>query len=103
MKIISSFVFCVCLAVVTTCPAADIMIWRRPTADGLPVTRALDITYFKGKDADAFRHRLDLFVPKDKKDFPVVILVHGGSWVMGDNRCFGLYSSVGEFLASRGI
>src|SRR5262249_14683330 len=38
-----------------------------------------------------------------KKDYPVVILVHGGAWMLGDNRCCGLYSSVGEFLASQGI
>ncbi len=31
------------------------------------------------------------------------MLVHGGAWVMGDNRCCGLYTSVGEYLAGRGI
>ena len=31
------------------------------------------------------------------------MLVHGGTWMVGDNRCCGLYSSVGEFLASQGI
>ncbi len=44
-----------------------------------------------------------MFLPKGKQDYPVVILVHGGAWIMGDNRCCGLYSSVGEFLASQGI
>src|SRR5207237_6481418 len=53
--------------------------------------------------ADSFRNRLDLYLPKGKKDFPVVFLVHGGAWMLGDNRCCGLYSSVGEFLASQGI
>lgn len=37
------------------------------------------------------------------KNCPVVVLVHGGSWMHGDNRCYGLYSSVGSFLASQGI
>jgi len=34
---------------------------------------------------------------------PVVVLVHGGVWMVGNNRCSGLYTSVGEFLASQGV
>ena len=49
------------------------------------------------------RNRLDMYLPKDKKDFPVLVLVHGGAWIVGDNRSGGLYSSVGRFLASQGI
>src|SRR5262249_36539523 len=45
----------------------------------------------------------DLFLPEGKKDFPVVVLVHGGAWVMGDNRCCGLYTAVAEWLAGQGI
>ncbi len=33
----------------------------------------------------------------------MLVLVHGGAWAIGDNRCCGLYSSVGQFLASQGI
>jgi acetyl esterase/lipase len=62
-----------------------------------------DVAYYDGPDADGFRHRLDLFLPKGKTDFPVVVLVHGGFWMMGDNRCCGLYSSVGDYLARHGI
>lgn len=29
---------------------------------------------------------LDLYLPSDAKDFPVVVLVHGGAWVGGDKR-----------------
>ena len=59
--------------------------------------------YKTGPGTDPFRHRLDMFLPRTKKDFPIVVLVHGGGWDIGDNRCSGLYSSVGEFLASQGI
>src|SRR5262249_61341733 len=45
----------------------------------------------------------DIFIPRGKKDCPVAVLVHGGAWIMGDNRCCGLYSSVGQLLASQGI
>jgi acetyl esterase/lipase len=62
-----------------------------------------DVAYFEGKGADSVRHKLDIFVPKDKKDFPVVVFVHGGAWMIGDKSCVGLYSAVGRFLASRGV
>ena len=44
-----------------------------------------------------------MFLPENKKDYPVVVLVHGGGWFIGDNRSAGLYSSVGQFLASQGV
>jgi acetyl esterase/lipase len=68
----------------------------------LAVEEGPDVAYRDGPHADPIRHRADLFLPRGKKDFPVVVLVHGGAWVMGDNRCCGLYSSVGHFLASQG-
>jgi acetyl esterase/lipase len=62
-----------------------------------------DVAYVEGKGADSIRHKLDLFLPKGKKDFPVIVLVHGGCWTIGDKSCVGLYSAVGQFLASRGV
>jgi acetyl esterase/lipase len=62
-----------------------------------------DVPYFAGPDADESRHRLDLFLPKGRERYPVVLLVHGGAWLVGDNRCCGLYSEVGRFLASQGV
>jgi acetyl esterase/lipase len=76
--------------------------WPRP-AGALEVQEVLDVAYRDDPKADPIRHRLDLFLPKGKKDFPVVVLVHGGGWIIGDNRCCGLYTSLGDFLASQGI
>jgi acetyl esterase/lipase len=42
-------------------------------------------------------------LPKGKTHFPVVLLVHGGAWMVGDKCACGLYGSVGEFLASQGF
>jgi hypothetical protein len=39
-----------------------------------------DITYTEGDPADAAKHKLDLYLPKDKKNFPVLVFIHGGSW-----------------------
>jgi acetyl esterase/lipase len=62
-----------------------------------------NVAYFDGKGADFIRHKLDVFVPVGKKDYPVVVLVHGGAWMIGDKSCCGLYSAVGRFLASQGV
>lgn len=75
----------------------------RPAAKACEVERLRGVSYYAGPRADAFRHQLDVFLPKGRKNYPVVVLVHGGAWVMGNNRCCGLYSAVGEFLASQGI
>jgi acetyl esterase/lipase len=67
------------------------------------VKQVWGIAYYHGPDADARRQRLDLYLPKGLVDYPVVVLVHGGGWVMGDKRSCGLYAAVGRFLASQGI
>lgn len=67
------------------------------------VQTVLDIPYYQGKDADPIKHKLDLFLPKDRKDFPVLFFVHGGSWRHGDKGFLGMYSTLGTFLARHGI
>src|SRR5262249_56049623 len=46
---------------------------------------------------------LALFVAKGGGGYRVVMLVHGGAWMLGDKSCCGLYTSVGEFLAGQGV
>lgn len=93
------------LLALSACRVTDWRLWRavEQPADSCEVETLRGISYYDGPQADVVRHRLDAFLPKGKKDFPVVILVHGGAWIFGDNRCCGLYSSVGEYLASQGI
>lgn len=86
------------------CRVTDLRLWR---PDQSTLSNAYDVEQVRGvqyrEGAGSQRRRLDLFLPKGKRDFPVVVLLHGGAWMIGDNRCCGLYSSVGEFLASQGI
>lgn len=79
--------------------------WGPPKAQpgAFSVEEVRNIAYRDGADADSYRHRLDVYRPKGKKDCPVVVLVHGGSWFLGDNRFWGLYTAVGHFLAGQGI
>jgi acetyl esterase/lipase len=87
------------------CQVTSLPLWRPvepSSADACEVELVRDVPYARRCKGDGFRHHLDLFLPRGKKDYPAVVLVHGGAWLVGDNRCCGLYSSVGQFLASQG-
>lgn len=59
-----------------------------------------DIAYRDDKDADPVKHKLDLYLPKGQRDFPVVFFVHGGGWHSGNKE---LYSAIGQMFARNGI
>jgi len=59
-----------------------------------------DVAYYDGKDADPVKHKLDLYLPKGQKDFPVVLFVHGGTWKSGDKK---IYGPLGETFARNGV
>jgi acetyl esterase/lipase len=67
------------------------------------VEEVLNVAYYQGKGADAWRHRLDLFLPKGQRHYPVLVFLHGGAWMIGDKSCIGLYSAVGRFFARHGV
>lgn len=66
-----------------------------------------DVAYrdlYAGEDPAKHKERLDLYLPKGKTRYPVVVYLHGGAWVRGDNRgLLGVYSSFATALASEGI
>jgi acetyl esterase/lipase len=57
-----------------------------------------DVTYVSGS-ADE-RQKLDLYLPKGKKDFPIVLFLHGGGFSKGDRKEAAQF---GETLAKQGI
>jgi arylformamidase len=61
------------------------------------------VIYYQGDGFDEKRHSLDLYLPKNHKNYPVVFMVHGGGWSLGDKNQFGLYSRLGRNLARHGI
>lgn len=70
------------------------------------VRSVYDVTYRDlqaGEDATKRKNKLDLFVPKGHKDFPVVLFIHGGAWIHGDKDFMGVYSDFATSLAQRGI
>jgi acetyl esterase/lipase len=74
------------------------------TLPAVPVSPNVDvqagISYTEGAPADAEKHKLDLYLPRDKKNFPVLVFMHGGSWRSGDRS---LYQALGERFARDGI
>jgi acetyl esterase/lipase len=59
-----------------------------------------DITYTEGDPSDAAKHKLDLYLPTSKKNFPVLVFIHGGSWRSGDRSN---YPALGNRFAKAGI
>jgi acetyl esterase/lipase len=65
--------------------------------------RILDLAYYDGPDAHAVRHKLDLYLPKGKKGFPLLFFIHGGAWVEGSKNQFGVYSALARTFNKNGI
>jgi len=59
-----------------------------------------NISYADGDPTDANEHKLDLYLPKDRKTFPTMVLYPGWSWRNGDRSG---YADLGDRFASAGI
>lgn len=59
-----------------------------------------DLAYHDAPDADAKKHKLDLYVPESKDPVPVLMWIHGGGWKIGDRT---MYAELGRRLAEAGI
>lgn len=64
------------------------------------VREVKDIAYVEGKDADAKKHKLDLYLPDADGPFPVLMWIHGGGWKMGDRA---MYGELGRRFAESGV
>lgn len=73
-------------------------------AANFEVEAVKDIAYYDGPDADPVKHKLDLYLPKGKKEYPVLFFVHGGGWTSGDKKyLFDVYGKIGQNFARHGI
>jgi acetyl esterase/lipase len=59
-----------------------------------------DVAYNSAADADAERHKLDLYLPRGLKKYPVFFFIHGGAWRSGHKN---LYAPIGKMFAAQGI
>jgi arylformamidase len=67
---------------------------------GYAVEVVKDQAYRTDKEADPEKHKLDLYLPKGQKDYPVLLFVHGGAWKTGDRK---IYGRLGQTFARQGI
>ena len=91
---------CLLLALVALFPAT---LRAADPAPPYEVETTKDIAYYEGDNAHPIKHKLDLYLPKGLKDYPVLFFVHGGAWKMGDKKDFGIYSSIGKSFVRAGI
>jgi acetyl esterase/lipase len=59
-----------------------------------------NVAYNGASDADPERHRLDCYLPRGVKDYPVFFFIHGGGWRNGSKNGFAAH---GKTFASQGI
>lgn len=71
---------------------------RARAAAGVEVHR--DLSYHGGPGAHPLHHRLDLYLPAGRRDYPLLVFAHGGGWTGGDRRN---HAALGQGLAERGI
>lgn len=69
-----------------------------PASPAIEVEVVRDIAYVAGSADD--RQKLDLYLPKGKKDYPIVLFLHGGGFSKGDRKDAAQF---GETLAKQGI
>jgi acetyl esterase/lipase len=67
------------------------------------VTSVKDVAYFDGDGHDKVKHKLDLYLPRGLKNYPVLLFVHGGAWMHGDKGFFGFYGLLAGSFARQGI
>jgi acetyl esterase/lipase len=72
------------------------------------VDRLPNIPYrdlYPDEDPEPSRNKLDIYLPRGRKDFPVVFFVHGGSWAWGSKKkvLWYNYGDVGKCFARHGI
>lgn len=58
-----------------------------------------DVAYVSGTGADE-KHKLDLYLPADKKEYPIVLFVHGGGYRKGDRKNV---ANFGKAMAAEGV
>ena len=79
--------------------------WRtHGLVDKKGIRQILDLAYYDGADADPVKHKLDLYLPEDQSNFPVMIFIHGGGWDAGDKRMtLDVYGDLGRRFAKKGV
>ena len=72
--------------------------------DSQGVKQVKDVAYYTGPDADPVKHKLDIYLPASKTNFPVIMFIHGGGWDQGDKLVSSdPYGDLGRRFAKKGV
>lgn len=77
-----------------------------PSAGRYSVSAVKNVQYrplADGEDDRQAKNRLDLYLPRQHREFPVLFFVHGGGWRSGDKDFLGFYGNFATFLARQGV
>jgi acetyl esterase/lipase len=88
----------------TTAQADETLATKPPPAKTFEVKERRNLTYRSLEKGELLpiANLLDLYLPSDGKDFPVIVLVHGGAWTWGDKR-LDFIPQVARCFAREGI
>lgn len=73
--------------------------YRGPVDGAERVRVRRDLPYEPTPTSDAYRHSLDIYLPAEGGDWPVVVMFHGGAWMINHK---GISANVGLALADHG-
>ena len=73
-----------------------------PETRALPVTPAVRVVRDVAYGADP-KQRFDVYIPRGVRNAPVVLMVHGGGWRIGDKRSRGVVGNKVERWSRAGI
>jgi acetyl esterase/lipase len=76
------------------------LLWIPLLAPQDGIREVKDLAYYEGPDADPVKHKLDLYLPKDATQAPILMWIHGGAWKMGDRSG---YAELGRRFAEAGV
>lgn len=82
-----------------------LLIWARVPAwkRSAEVVTTADVAYAKRDGSPQNLTSLDIYAPKDAKSAPVMIMIHGGGWAIGDKSNRGLVNNKVPFFSQNGF
>jgi acetyl esterase/lipase len=75
-----------------------------PATPAFAVKEVHDVAYREAASGETIgnHNKLDIYVPEGAKDFPVVLIVHGGAWMVGDKNWDSI-PNIARTFAKQGI
>ena len=98
-RVIVQIIAVCCLAGILCCSCVLFNSFHKKHVKG--VKQVFDVPYLND---DIYKHQMDIFLPEEKKSFPMILFIHGGGWRWGDRRAIvDVYGDMGRSWAAHNI